>query len=212
MDQNPYTSPRTSAPPPRLPDLDGTRGPSKVARVIGVLSIVFAVLNAAPCVWAMASENSLTQMLTDWFKNAPPTIRWRELLAPALDRFQIVQLTEAAIYIAMSAVLVIIGIGQYGVRRWARRATLVWALLAIAVVAAFTALDALVVRPALRTAFGQATALLPTGLTPQQRMSFLVVETLSHWILQVVIFLPYPVILAIVALRSTLKPAGPSPS
>jgi hypothetical protein len=109
----------------------------KTPVVLGVLSIIFGSLHA---VWGlgMLFMGSLFQRLGELTANLPgQTELHRAQLEASNEWFaQIDWYVKlcGAISLVMSSALVVVGIGLYRRRAWARHATVIWAIVGIAVV------------------------------------------------------------------------------
>jgi hypothetical protein len=111
----------------------------KTPVVLGVLSIIFGSLGAVMSLLAMGLGPMFAK-LSDVTANLPgQSETQRARLAASQASFAHITsylVTTSAVLVVMSAALVIIGVGLYRRRAWARRATVVWAIVGLALVAA----------------------------------------------------------------------------
>jgi len=206
--QNPYQAPRCELPPPEL-EVVVAGGRPRFVRVLGILSIIFGAVTTLFSVWGLLQGETMTTLVRAWFRNAPASVRWREELLPVTARMESIQAVETCGYLAMSVLLVVVGVGQVVGQRWARRMTIVWAALAVIFLAAATATAVFHQQPALRHIVAYARTHLPSGLSVDQQVAALVLQGAFHWAMSLVFYLPYPVLLWIMFSTKRAKRALP---
>ena len=192
LERSPYIPPRTDAPPPRQEPVLSIRR----FRVLGVLSLAFGAITLAMSAWNLAAPDPLNTALADLLRQLPTSVDWSRELAPVFRRVNAANFTQWLVYVVMSAALIPLGFGQFGVRRWARLPTIAWAALAMLVCGVCVYLQLTVQTPGLHTIVVYLRNALPTGIPPEQQAVIRLYEVLLQlWWLTVLIYVPYPVVL-----------------
>jgi hypothetical protein len=119
-------------------------------KVFGVLSIIFGSL---VLVMSLASGCMNTVGKGQLGQLAALGAKQPQKVVAAFERFQstirIPTMASSAVFITMSAGLILIGIGQVRYARWGRSSTLIWSAVALFALTAVVAMNMLVVRPAM---------------------------------------------------------------
>jgi hypothetical protein len=108
---------------------------SAIARVLGVLGIVFGLLVAVQQVSCIALYGVAQQL------------QGAAASDPAVNRLLQVDMGLKGLVALLAVALVVIGVGLWRHREAARKALMVWSVLALVVVAGRTATEALVIQP-----------------------------------------------------------------
>jgi hypothetical protein len=167
--ENPYAPPAaaqegwTPSPPPGPPAT-----PTSAPKVFGILSIIFGSLIMltsllSSCVgFAGQGMSSLGHL-------APRDDAQSRMMQDALREmgsiYTIMGL-QGLVLVAMSALLLAIGIGQLRYRRWAASWSVYWGGLALVVLVAMTVVSFLVIGPAYQKFFDAVSRASPTGAIP----------------------------------------------
>jgi hypothetical protein len=190
--------PQPRAPTPLAPLAAAPR--SSAPRVFGVLSIVFGsvvfLMSLGSGCMNAVGKGQLGSMAA--FGSARPA-----QVTAAFERFtsaiRVPTLASSVVYILMSAVLIVIGIGQLRYARWARVSSVLWGGVALAALAAITAMNFLVVRPAMVAYFEEVQRLSAGGI---DRMALSWTSSLASnpvmLILSIIFYAPYPLLMLFV--------------
>ncbi len=125
----------------RYPGVMETTPRPGAPRVLGILSIVFGSIVVAFSVFGLAAAGMGRDMMG--FRGAREAF---DAYSAALQPWASI---ATIVMVGMSLALLFIGIGQRGYRQWAQRASVVWAALALVVLAGQFAFHFLVTAPAL---------------------------------------------------------------
>jgi hypothetical protein len=177
----------------------------KTPVVLGVLSIIFGSLTA---VWSlgMLFMGSLFQRIGELTANLPgQTELQRAQLEAANESFAQIdwymKLT-GVLYLVMSVALVVVGVGLYRRRVWARRATVMWALAGIAFTVVNTIFQIAWLQPHQREI--QAAVFARHGVTPTLELGAGAQVTMA--IVSLLMYSAFPtVLLALIGRRSASR-------
>jgi hypothetical protein len=165
-------------------------------KVFGVLSIIFGSL---VLVMSLGSGCMSTVGKGQMGQFAALGSKKPQQVAAAFERFQsatrLPTMASTAVFIAMSAGLILVGIGQVRYARWGRGTSLVWSAVALVALAAVTAMNLLVLRPAMLAYFDEIKQ-LSSGIDALA-LSWTSSLTSSPWMqaLSVLFYAPYPLLL-----------------
>ncbi len=165
-------------------------------KVFGVLSIIFGslvlVMSLASGCMNTVGKGQLGQLAALGAKQPAK-------VTAAFNQFQeairIPTMASTAVFIAMSVGLILVGIGQLRYARWGRATSLVWSLTALVALAAVTAMNLLVIRPAMLAYFEEIKR-HSTGIDALA-LSWTSSLTASPWmqLLSVLLYAPYPLLM-----------------
>ena len=213
--ENPFAPPAAAesnwAPPPQptpVPAANAIVGP----KVYGVLSIVFASLTLVLTLFgqgvgvASVKSEGVKNLITKPYKDKTKVkkIYDRYYQATAINSY-----VQSGIWLFMSAALLGIGVGQLRYRRWARRATVVWAAVALVSLVGFILVWYLYIAPSMKGFYEALAQQVPSGSieeTTNRWMASLMGGPLI-WILTALVYAPYPLLLLIYFTRDKVKAA-----
>jgi len=201
---NPYAPPRgpdepwvQAAPPPAQNPQYRTPAP----RVFGVLSIVFASL-----VLLIGLMQSCTGLVSRSFTSLGNKVAQHEQDTKKAEQVRESMKFMATLYtgmglqglvlVAMSGLLLAIGIGQLRYRRWAGQWTIYWCWGAFAALAVMVAISFLIIGPAYQDLINAMARRSPTGAMPAamgSSMSSIFGGTTG--VLMIIFYAPYPIIM-----------------
>jgi hypothetical protein len=191
----PVTDPTPAASPPTAPSR-----PTGAPKVFGILSIVFA---------SVMLVYSLLKMLGGAVAGTVAGLEGRagelESVMAAMARVYRALAWEGLLVGLLSGLLIAIGIGQVRYRAWARRWTLYWAAAAMATVLVMIGLSVLVVGPA----YGQMMEQL-ARMAPDKQLGFGGFGRMfggGSAVATVLVYMPYPILLAIFFSRPNVRAA-----
>jgi hypothetical protein len=201
-----YAPPAADGPPPRFASVPNPHAGPKAYRVIGVLSIVFASLMIAISISNFFVKDPTQAIVAEALAKLPPTVEWQKQLEPLWRRMYVSGMIENAVLLAMSGVLLVLGVGQWRFARWSWFPTIVWSALALACTAALCIVQLTVQAPAFAATMRYVQRAIPSGLPPQQKMSLQVTEWIMNaWWLAIPIYAPYPIVVFSIVGRRSIR-------
>ena len=179
-------------PPPR------PSTPTSAPKIIGTLSIIFASLVGfggllGSCSGLMVSSFGKTSL--------PPGSD--QILKPMASVYGGIAI-QSLILLAMSGLLLAVGIGQLRYREWARRWSVYWGVLGIVAVVALVAISMLVLGPAYKDMIEATTHLNRAGAQPMPSAVSSVFGA-SFAFVYVLAYLPYPILMLAVFTRPKIR-------
>lgn len=156
--------------------------------MLGVLSITFGAIVALFYLFSVVSAGAPMGVPA-----AQDTLGISEALEQFVDETRMASLVSSLLMLIMSASLIFIGIGQLKYKKWAVRASITWAVVALLVVVVLGAINFAVLGPAMERAFSDFVADNPD--VPDVRAVRAVFSAVSTFFL--ILDLPYPIILLV---------------
>jgi|GEM_PF-1653216 hypothetical protein len=212
--QNPYSPPAAGEtdwdPNVAMASAAPEATPTSAPKVFGVLSIVFSSITLLTSLFSSClglfggGMTSLSGTIPGSGADAGRVKEMMEFMGTIYTAMG----AQGVVFLVMSAILLVVGIGQLRYRRWAAQGSVYWSILALLVLVGVVILSYAVIGPAYEKMFeviskGGASGALPTELTSK----------LSGWIggstgiASVIFYAPYPILMLIFFSRPRIKAA-----
>jgi hypothetical protein len=179
----------------------------KTPVVLGVLSMVFGGLVIVWSGFSMLSQRWSRDVMQDMKlphrAGQPDPALLMKRMAEETDKLAPILYTESGGMIALSLVLIVVGIGLYRRQGWARRAALIWAAAAIAFLPVRIYLQTSIVLPRIQAATHEVWS--TSGLPSTMMDSISSMQGVMTSVGLIVFYAPFPIILLLLMGRSSAK-------
>jgi hypothetical protein len=181
----------------------------KTPVVLGVLSIVFGALVALWSAFALLSQRYMSSFSSELMGSmghrpgGPDPMEMMRKLTEVQQQLAPVLYTISGGMVALSLILVAVGLGLYRRQPWSRPASLMWAFSALAFIPVRIYLEVAIVQPRMIEVLRQTAA--SQGLPSGMMESMIGMQKGLVMIVSLIFYAPFPILLLVLMGRSSAR-------
>jgi len=196
---NPYQPPESPTAP--MQDTQTAAGqPSSMPKVFGILSIIFAslVLVFGLMYVAFGVIFNVAEFMSQTVPpDSPNSAEMKNTFGLMGDMYRGMGY-QGVVWVVMSTMLLIVGIGQLRYRRWAARWSVIWGALALVSLVIISAIAVLIIGPAYQRFFEAMNTMTKGGGSASPGFNIGPVFGVATAISNLIFYAPYPIVLLVV--------------